>query len=468
MPTPSTPTCGRRWARRTRRRDAASVFRPYTVDAELMEHAGAGARFMHCLPAHRGEEVTADVLDGPTSVVWLQAANRMHAARALLARRCADGGGARDGDARKAPAPAPDRPAHRGAADLEPGPALELLASDGVVATQATVSRDLEELGAVKVRIPGGTTAYAIPEHAKERASPDDHLRRVMGEFVVEVGAQREPGRAAHAARLAPTSWLRRSTAPACPTCSARSPATTPVLVCSEGSRRRRRSPPSSPILAGSVVTKPRSERAEASGAGVLRRTRHLGRGQLDRRGVGRRGRRARGRRRPEAATTTWDMIRAACARGRARRRDRRRRPRGVRRRVLAARAPGQRALRGQVPARLGALAAGHRQAPRRAAREHARRRGRPRMHRARATTRCGSRSSSRALAPDLEVLAPSRVWGFTREDCIDLRGQARTSRSSATKEKPYSIDENLVGPSDRVRRDRGPVGRRRRESRTR
>jgi transcriptional regulator of arginine metabolism len=64
---------------------------------------------------------------------------------------------------------------------------VELLAADGVVATQATVSRDLEELGALKVRIPGGTMAYAIPEHAKDRAAPDDHLRRVMGEFVVEV-----------------------------------------------------------------------------------------------------------------------------------------------------------------------------------------------------------------------------------------------------------------------------------------
>lgn len=64
---------------------------------------------------------------------------------------------------------------------------VELLAADGVVATQATVSRDLEELGAVKVRIPGGSTAYAIPEHAKERPVPEDHLRRVMGDFVVEV-----------------------------------------------------------------------------------------------------------------------------------------------------------------------------------------------------------------------------------------------------------------------------------------
>ncbi len=64
---------------------------------------------------------------------------------------------------------------------------VELLAADGVVATQATVSRDLEELGAVKVRIPGGAMAYAIPEHAKDFAAPDDHLRRVMGEFVVDV-----------------------------------------------------------------------------------------------------------------------------------------------------------------------------------------------------------------------------------------------------------------------------------------
>ena len=65
---------------------------------------------------------------------------------------------------------------------------VQLLESEGVVATQATVSRDLEELGAVKVRIPGGTMAYAIPEHRRERSdASDDHLRRLMGEFVVEV-----------------------------------------------------------------------------------------------------------------------------------------------------------------------------------------------------------------------------------------------------------------------------------------
>ena len=61
-----------------------AAFAGWTIDAALMKAAGAGAIFMHCLPAHRGEEVSADVIDGPQSVVWQQAGNRMHAARALL------------------------------------------------------------------------------------------------------------------------------------------------------------------------------------------------------------------------------------------------------------------------------------------------------------------------------------------------------------------------------------------------
>ncbi|HEX2040853.1 MAG TPA: arginine repressor [Acidimicrobiales bacterium] len=67
------------------------------------------------------------------------------------------------------------------------GRLVDLLAADGVVATQATVSRDLEELGAVKVRLPGGETVYAIPELPKDRLAPEDHLRRVLGDWVVEV-----------------------------------------------------------------------------------------------------------------------------------------------------------------------------------------------------------------------------------------------------------------------------------------
>ncbi|HEV7525913.1 MAG TPA: ornithine carbamoyltransferase [Acidimicrobiia bacterium] len=60
------------------------AFAGWTIDAALMKAANEPVIFMHCLPAHRGEEVSADVIDGPQSVVWRQAGNRMHAARALL------------------------------------------------------------------------------------------------------------------------------------------------------------------------------------------------------------------------------------------------------------------------------------------------------------------------------------------------------------------------------------------------
>lgn len=59
-------------------------FAGFSVDDVLMGLAGPGAAFLHCLPAHRGEEVAASVIDGPQSVVWEQAANRMHAQRGLL------------------------------------------------------------------------------------------------------------------------------------------------------------------------------------------------------------------------------------------------------------------------------------------------------------------------------------------------------------------------------------------------
>ena len=64
---------------------------------------------------------------------------------------------------------------------------VEMLAAEGLVATQATVSRDLDDLGAVKVRVPGGESVYAIPEFAPARIAPEDQLRRVLGEWVAEV-----------------------------------------------------------------------------------------------------------------------------------------------------------------------------------------------------------------------------------------------------------------------------------------
>ena len=63
------------------------AFADFTVDAEMMKVAAKDALFMHCLPAHRGEEVSAEVLDGPQSVVWDEAENRLHAQKALMEYR---------------------------------------------------------------------------------------------------------------------------------------------------------------------------------------------------------------------------------------------------------------------------------------------------------------------------------------------------------------------------------------------
>ncbi|MGH9120622.1 MAG: arginine repressor [Acidimicrobiales bacterium] len=66
---------------------------------------------------------------------------------------------------------------------------VDLLAGEGVEATQVTISRDLEEMGAVKVRGAGQEPAYAVPELPRDRVLPGEHLRRVLGEWVVEIGA---------------------------------------------------------------------------------------------------------------------------------------------------------------------------------------------------------------------------------------------------------------------------------------
>ncbi|MDF8263486.1 ornithine carbamoyltransferase [Luteipulveratus flavus] len=67
------------------RKGADSPFTPYAVDADLLSHAADDAIVLHCLPAYRGFEIAADVIDGPRSAVWDEAENRLHAQKALLA-----------------------------------------------------------------------------------------------------------------------------------------------------------------------------------------------------------------------------------------------------------------------------------------------------------------------------------------------------------------------------------------------
>ncbi|MEG6616944.1 ornithine carbamoyltransferase [Peptococcaceae bacterium 1198_IL3148] len=76
------------WASMGQEQEAAQrakIFAPYQVNSQLVSHAKADFIFLHCLPAHRGEEVTAEIIDGPHAVVWDEAENRLHAQKAVMA-----------------------------------------------------------------------------------------------------------------------------------------------------------------------------------------------------------------------------------------------------------------------------------------------------------------------------------------------------------------------------------------------
>ena len=169
---------------------------------------------------------------------------------------------------------------------------VELLAAAGIVATQATVSRDLEDLGAVKVRLPGGELAYAIPEYEPDRLAPHDHLRRVLGEWVAEVAHSgnlvvvRTPPGCAHVVASA----LDRSGLPGLARHRRRR-----RHDAVRGVRARRRRPPGQDAARPRQPVHPRGGRPMTGGrvlmelpvgragrAGVLRRARHVRGGGVD------------------------------------------------------------------------------------------------------------------------------------------------------------------------------------------
>ena len=202
--------------------DRKQAFEGYTVTEQMMAHAAPGAGFYHCLPAYRGYEVAAEVIDGPNSHV-VQASPQPDARRPRRA-------GVPDGCALMASKVQRQQMIGKliGKHAVTNQPQLvDLLADEGIAATQATVSRDLEDLGAVKVRVPGGETVYAIPEYEPARIAPEDQLRRVMGEWVAEVKVSanlvvlRTPPGCAHVVASAHRSLGNDRAA------SARSPATT-------------------------------------------------------------------------------------------------------------------------------------------------------------------------------------------------------------------------------------------------
>ena len=335
---------------------------------------------------------------------------------------------------------------------------VELLGTEGVLATQATVSRDLEELGAVKVRIPGGAMAYAVPEHSKDRAPPEEHLRRVMGDFVVEVSHSgnlvvlRTPPGSAHVIGSA----LDRAGFP--DVLGNVSGDDTIIVVCAEtagGARGR-----GATRRAGRAVARESPERRRAWRRKRWEKPVNAKRvvlaysGGLDTSVAVRWIQEEWGAevvamavdvgQVPDADAAYWEAIRQrAFAAG------------AIEAQVVDARAEYAREYvaraikanalyEGKYPL-VSALSrpviARHLVA---AAREH----GADAV--AHGCTGKGNDQvrfevSVRALAPDLDVLAPVRVWGFTRQDSIEYAARHNIP-ITVTEAQPYSIDENIVG----------------------
>ena len=241
-PTPCTPTCGRRWARRPRPRRGGRAFEGFQVDDRVMAAAAPDAVFMHCLPAHRGEEVAASVVDGPQQPG--HRAGPQPAAQhsgALLSWLTEEAGR--------------DRARHR--ARYEPGARRTLrtlakpqrqhrvarLLAEHAVTSQAQLVELLAAEGVARHpghRVPrprgpgrhqGAGRRAARPSTPSPSCRPSSGRPRTTCAGCSASGWSRWPTRPtwSSCARRPgrPTSWPRPSTAPACPACSARWPATT-------------------------------------------------------------------------------------------------------------------------------------------------------------------------------------------------------------------------------------------------
>ena len=155
--------------------DRIAPFLPYAVDEAALGRAADDAVVLHCLPAYRGKEIAAAVIDGPQSAVWDEAENRLHAQKALLSWLL-EQSSMTDAAARRRIAPRQARiaeliGAQAGAPRRPSWP--RCCAESGIEVTQATLSRDLEELGAVKLRgsrrRPG---SYVLPPENAAAAHP--------------------------------------------------------------------------------------------------------------------------------------------------------------------------------------------------------------------------------------------------------------------------------------------------------
>ena len=256
---------------------------------------------------------------------------------------------------------------------------VELLATEGLILTQGTVSRDLEELGAVKVRIPGGQMAYAIPELPKDRVTPGGLSEAGAGRVPGRGGPFGQPGRPADAAGFGPRGRFGPRPGRPARTSSAPSPVTTPSWSSARPPTGGRSCPPAWPGSPGSKRNNQRSSSGSTSRPGVFGWARHVGRRPVDGRGVGMRGHRPGGRCRSGRRLRDHPQA-GPVGRGRRSRGDRR--PGPLRIGLRGSRRAGQRPLRGPLPAGVGAVPAGHRRGARGRRPPSRRHRRGPRLHR--------------------------------------------------------------------------------------